>query len=109
GGSRRAARGSLQGSPDPSGRAGPAGWGRADSCLSIRSVAKVWYAYRNATERSGNQFRSTLQMRLNPSLTAGALGAAASLALLLPGAASAQSPAVKVAPSKLGRILVDSH
>jgi predicted lipoprotein with Yx(FWY)xxD motif len=48
-------------------------------------------------------------MSLTRSLTAGALTVAAVAALAVPGAASARSASVKVGPSKLGRILVDSH
>jgi predicted lipoprotein with Yx(FWY)xxD motif len=48
-------------------------------------------------------------MSLTRSLSAGALTVAAVAALALPGVASAQGTSVKVGPSKLGRILVDSH
>ena len=49
-------------------------------------------------------------MSLTRSLAAGALTVAAAAALALPGgAAAAQSASVSVAPSSLGRILVDSH
>jgi predicted lipoprotein with Yx(FWY)xxD motif len=48
-------------------------------------------------------------MRLTRSLTAGALTVAAAAALALPGTAAAQSATVGVAPSSLGRILVDAH
>jgi predicted lipoprotein with Yx(FWY)xxD motif len=48
-------------------------------------------------------------MRLTRSLTAGALTVAAAAALALPGVAAAQSASVRVAPSSLGRILVDAH
>jgi predicted lipoprotein with Yx(FWY)xxD motif len=48
-------------------------------------------------------------MRLTSSLTAGALTVAAAAALALPGVAAAQGATVKVAPSSLGRILVDTH
>src|SRR4051794_21004384 len=47
-------------------------------------------------------------MRLTRSLTAGALTVAAAAVLALPGAAVAQPASVKVAPSSLGRILVDA-
>jgi predicted lipoprotein with Yx(FWY)xxD motif len=48
-------------------------------------------------------------MSLSRSLTAGALAVAAVAAFALPGVASAQGTSVKVAPSKLGRIVVDSR
>src|SRR3954452_1133963 len=48
-------------------------------------------------------------MPLTRSLTAGALTVAAAAALALPGVAAAHSAAVKVAPSSVGRILVDAH
>jgi predicted lipoprotein with Yx(FWY)xxD motif len=48
-------------------------------------------------------------MRVTRFLTAGALIVAAVAALALPGVAAAQSASVKVAPSSLGRILVDAH
>jgi predicted lipoprotein with Yx(FWY)xxD motif len=48
-------------------------------------------------------------MRLTRSLTAGALAVAAAAALALPAVAAAQSATVRVAPSSLGRILVDAH
>jgi predicted lipoprotein with Yx(FWY)xxD motif len=47
-------------------------------------------------------------MRFPRSLTAGALAIAAAAALL-PGTAAAQGASVKVGPSSLGRILIDSH
>src|SRR6476660_2751218 len=48
-------------------------------------------------------------MRLIRPLTAGALTVATVAALALPGVAAAQSASVRVAPSSLGRILVDAH
>jgi predicted lipoprotein with Yx(FWY)xxD motif len=48
-------------------------------------------------------------MRFTRSLTAGALMVAAAAALTLPGTAAAQGASVRMAPSSLGRILVDSH
>jgi predicted lipoprotein with Yx(FWY)xxD motif len=48
-------------------------------------------------------------MRLTRAVTAGALSVAAAASLAVAGVASAQSASVKVAPSSLGRILVDSH
>jgi predicted lipoprotein with Yx(FWY)xxD motif len=48
-------------------------------------------------------------MRLTRPLTAGALALAAAAALALPGVAAAQNASVRVAPSSLGRILVDDH
>jgi predicted lipoprotein with Yx(FWY)xxD motif len=48
-------------------------------------------------------------MRVTRFLTAGALTVAAVAALALPGVAAAQSASVNVAPSSLGRILVDAH
>ena len=48
-------------------------------------------------------------MRLTRPLTAGALALAAAAALALPGVAAAQNASVRVAPSGLGRILVDDH
>src|SRR5512132_1508574 len=48
-------------------------------------------------------------MRLTSSLTVGALTVAAAAELALPGVAAAQGATVKVAPSSLGRILVDAH
>jgi predicted lipoprotein with Yx(FWY)xxD motif len=48
-------------------------------------------------------------MRLTRPLIAGALALAAVTALALPGVAAAQNASVRVAPSSLGRILVDAH
>jgi predicted lipoprotein with Yx(FWY)xxD motif len=48
-------------------------------------------------------------MSLTRSLCAAALTVAAVAALVVPGVASAQGASVKVAPSSLGRILVDAH
>jgi predicted lipoprotein with Yx(FWY)xxD motif len=48
-------------------------------------------------------------MRLTRPLTAVALSVAVAGLLALPGAAAAQTATVKVAPSSLGRILVDGH
>jgi predicted lipoprotein with Yx(FWY)xxD motif len=48
-------------------------------------------------------------MSLARSLSAAALTVVAVAALAVPGVASAQGTSVKVGPSKLGRILVDSH